>query len=127
MSLFQNVFQDRFNSIDVANLFRSDKNKPRGFSFRDNFTTAQARIDVAQRMGLRYIKAVIDNQDTTNNLTVRTDPDAAALTVPPNSVIIIEDEIHDYIEINPNAVTGVGNFSLTLSDPLELRQSGFLG
>ena len=121
------LFQQRFNSIDVAHLFRADKNKPRAFAFRDNFTTAQARIDVAQRMGLRYIKAVIDNQDTTNNLTVRTDPDAALLTVPPNSVIIIEDEIHDYIEINPNGATGVGNFSLTLADPIELRQSGFLG
>ena len=90
------LFQDNFNSIDVAHLFRADKNKPRGFSFRDNFTTVQARIDVAQRMGLRYIKAVIDNQDTTNNLTVRTDPDAALLTVPPNSVIIIEDEISSF-------------------------------
>lgn len=114
-------------SIDTAHQFRDNKNKPRTQSFRQNFTTAQARIDVSQRMGMNYIKAVVDNQDPTNNLTVRTDPDAEVLTVPPNSVIIIEDEIHSYIEINPNAVTGVGNFSLTLADPIELRNQGFLG
>ena len=78
-------------------------------------------------MGMVYIKAVVDNQDPTNNLTVRTDVDAQLLIVPPNSVIQIEDEIHEYIEINPNAVTGIGNFSLTLADPRQLRRTGFLG
>jgi len=114
-------------SIDVASQFRDQSTKPKTQSFRDNFTTSQSRIDVGQRMGMVYIKAVIDNQDPTNNLTVRTDPNAAALTVPPNSVIVIEDEIHEYLEINPNATTGVGNFSITLADPNELRRGGFLG
>jgi len=121
-------FKDgNFGSIDQANQFRADTTKPKTQAFRDNFTTAQIRIDVSQRMGMRYIKLVIDNQDTTNNLLFRTDPDAAQLTVPPNSVVIVEDEIHDYLEINPNGVTGVGNFSMTLADPLELRAKGFLG
>ena len=114
-------------SIDIFAQFRDQTTKPKTQSFRDNFTTSQSRIDVSQRMGMCYIKAVIDNQDPTNSLTVRTDPNAAALIVPANSVIIIEDEIHDYIEINPNGSTGIGNFSLTLADPFELRRSGFLG
>jgi len=117
----------REGSIDVDAQFRDQTTKPKTQSFRDNFTTAQSRIDVGQRMGMVYIKAVIDNQDPTNNLTVRTDPDAAVLTVPPNSVIVIEDEIHEYLEINPDGVTGVGNFSITLADPNELRLGGFLG
>jgi len=116
-----------FGSIDTANQFRSDTTKPKSQAFRDNFTTAQVRIDTAQRMAMRYIKLVIDNQDPTNNLQFRTDPDAQQLIVPPNSVVIVEDEIHDYLEINPNAVTGVGNFSMTLADPMELRAKGFLG
>jgi len=116
-----------FGSIDTQNQFRADKTKPKTQSFRDNFTTAQVRIDVSQRMGMRYIKLVIDNQDVTNNLFFRTDPDAQQLTIPPNSVVIVEDEIHDFLEINPNAGTGVGNFSMTLADPLELRAEGFLG
>jgi len=116
-----------FGSIDVENQFRADTTKPKTQAFRDNFTTAQVRIDVSQRMGMRYIKLVIDNQDVTNQLQFRTDPDAQQLIVPPNSVVVIEDEIHDYLEINPNAVTGVGNFSMTLADPMELRAKGFLG
>jgi len=114
-------------SIDLASQFRDQNTKPKTQSFRDSFTTSQNRIDVGQRMGMMYIKAVIDNQDPTNNLTVRTDPDAAELIVPPNSVIVIEDEIHEYLEINPHATTGIGNFSLTLADPNELRRGGFLG
>jgi len=124
MAFFSN---GNFGSIDTANQFRADTTKPKSQAFRDNFTTAQVRIDVSQRMGMRYIKLVIDNQDATNNCLFRTDPDAQQLTIPPNSVVIVEDEIHDYLEINPNAVTGVGNFSMTLADPLELRAKGFLG
>ena len=78
-------------------------------------------------MAMNYIKAVIDNQDTTNNLLVRTDPDSVQIIVPPNSVLIIEDEIHSFIQVTPNAVTGAGNFSLTVADPVELRRDGFLG
>ena len=115
------------NSIDVGNLFRADKNKPRTETFRSNFTTAQFRIDTNSRFGMLWIRAVIDNQDPTNQLTVRTDPNAAVLIVPPNSVIVIEDEIHEYLEINPNAATGIGNFSITLADQNELRKTGFLG
>jgi len=121
MSLFNR------NSIDAMNLYRSDKNKPRIETFRDNFTTAQIRISTAQRFGMVYIRAIIDNQDPTNNVTIRTDPQGALLTIPPNSVLEIVDEIHDFLEINPNAVTGVGNFSLSTAVEDDLRKSGFLG
>jgi len=118
---------EKEGSIDISNQFRDQTTKPKTQSFRDAWTLTQVRIDVGQRMGMVYIKAVIDNQDTTNNVTVRTDPNAAALIVPPNSVIVIEDEIHEYLEINPDAVTGIGNFSITLADPNQLRRTGFLG
>jgi len=115
------------NSIDVGNLFRTDKNKPRTETFRDNFTTAQLRIDTNSRFGMIYIRAVIDNQDPTNNITIRTDPQGQLLTIPPNSVLVIENETHSFLEINPNAVTGVGNFSLETAVEDDLRKSGFLG
>jgi len=121
MSLFNR------NSIDAMNLYRSDKNKPRIETFRDNFTVNQIRISTAQRFGMVYIRAIIDNQDPTNNVTIRTDPQGALLTIPPNSVLEIVDEIHDFLEINPNAVTGVGNFSLSTAVEDDLRKSGFLG
>jgi len=115
------------NSIDVGNLFRTDKNKPRTETFRDNFTTAQLRIDTNSRFGMIFIRAVIDNQDPTNNVTIRTDPQGQLLTIPPNSVLVIENETHSFLEINPNAVTGVGNFSLETAVEDDLRKSGFLG
>jgi len=115
------------NSIDVANLFRADKNKPRTETFRDNFTTAQVRISTVQRFGMIWIRAVIDNQDPTNNITIRTDPQGQILTIPPNSVLVIENEHHDFLEINPDGVTGVGNFSLETAVEDDLRKSGFLG
>jgi len=121
MSLFNR------NSIDVTNLYRSDKNKPRIETFRDNFNTAQIRISTAQRFGMVYIRAIIDNQDPSNNVTIRTDPQGALLTIPPNSVLEIVDEIHDFLEINPDGVTGVGNFSLSTAVEDDLRKSGFLG
>jgi len=121
MSLFNR------NSIDAMNLYRSDKNKPRIETFRDNFSTAQVRISTAQRFGMVYIRAIIDNQDPTNNVTIRTDPQGALLTIPPNSVLEIVDEIHDFLEINPDGVTGVGNFSLSTAVEDDLRKSGFLG
>ena len=115
------------NSIDSPNQFRADKNKPKGRGFRLPFTTAVVQIDTAQRMAMVYIKAIVDNQDPTNNLLVRTDPDAEQLIVPPNSVITIEDELHSFIQVTPNAGTGVGLISLTVADEAELRRDGFLG
>ena len=120
-------FSQKSGSIDIANNFRADKNKPKAQAFREAFTTAVVQIDTLQRMSMNYIRAVIDNQDTTNNLLVRTDPDSAQIIVPPNSIIIIEDEIHSFLQVTPNAVTGAGNFSLTVADPEELRREGFLG
>jgi len=95
MSFFNN---GNFGSIDTKAQFRADTTKPKTQAFRDNFTTAQVRIDVSQRMGMRYIRLVIDNQDNANNCLFRTDPDAAQLIIPPNSVIVIEDEIHQTFE-----------------------------
>jgi len=120
-------FRKDVNSLDVANQFTTNKNKPKTQTFRQNFTTARTRIDTSQRLGMSYIRAVIDNQDPTNNLTVRTEPDAPAIIVPPNSVLIIEDEIHSFIDILPNAVTGIGILSLQTADPNVLRETGFLG
>lgn len=113
--------------IDIANVFTSDKNKPKVQTFRQNFTTTLVRIDTGQRLGASYIKAVIDNQDATNSLLIRTEPDAPQITLPANSILIIEDEIHTFLEITPNAATGAGNFSLSTANSEELRRTGFLG
>lgn len=124
MSFFSNLQK---GSIDLANLFSNDRNKPKSQVFRGSFTTTQTRIDTEQRLGMVYIRAVIDNQDPTNSLTIRTEPQAPTITIPPNSVLVLEDEVHSFLEINPNAATGVGDFSLQTADPDGLRKSGFLG
>ena len=78
-------------------------------------------------MGLFYIRAVIDNQDAINELTIRTEPSGDLITIPPNSIGEVVDEIHSFLEINGNAVTGLGLATLTLADPEELRAKGLLG
>ena len=72
------------------------------------FTTAQLRIDSLIQFN-QLIKSVrIENQDSLNNLTYRTQsPSSVLKTVAPNSADNF-DEWTSYLEINPNAVSGVG-------------------
>jgi len=110
----------------MAMEFSPDKNKPKTIPFVQLVTITQFRDDFLQRTNKYIIKIVYDNQDPTNNATIRTVPSGILQTIPPNSLGIIEDEIHAFIEVNPNAVTGSGILTLTLADPDELRKLGLL-
>ena len=106
--------------------FAADTNKPKTSPFLELIATTQFRDDFLQRVGKYIIKIVYDNQDPTNNATIRTVPSGILQTVPPNSLGVIEDEIHSFVEINPNAITGLGILTLTLAEPAELRRLGLL-
>lgn len=75
---------------------------------------------------MRYIELVITNNDPTNALTFRVDPQGSLLTVPVSSQGQIIDEIHEYLEINPNAVTGSGNVRAQLAETVELQRLGLV-
>lgn len=106
--------------------FKTDLQRPKSIPFTQLIGTAQFQDDFLQRVGLYMIQITIDNQDPTNNLTLRTVPSGILLTIPPNSIGIIENEIHSFIEVNPNAVTGSAILSIALSEPAELRRLGLI-
>jgi len=106
--------------------FTADKQKPHTIPFVQIITTTQFRDDFLQRVAQYIIKIVYDNQDPANNATIRTVPSGILQTIPPNSLAVIEDEIHSFVELNPDPVTGTGVLTLTLAEPDELRKFGFL-
>jgi len=107
--------------------FAADTNKPKSSPFVQPITTTQFRDDFLQRVGKYIIQITIDNQDPTNNLTFRTVPSGILQTVPPNSLGVVENEIHAFLEVNPDAVTGNAIVTLALAEPAELRRLGLLG
>jgi len=80
------------------------------------FTTAQQLIDALTQFS-SYIRAFrIVNNDTLNILTYRQGGRSEPLkTVPVSSEVVVEGW-ESFIEINPNAVTGVGLIELDLVD-----------
>ena len=82
----------------------------------------QIRIETLQRFGLHIVEALIDNQDVTNNLTVRKVPSGILATIPPNSLGRIRDEVFSFIEINPDVATGAGVLTLSLATNVESKR-----
>lgn len=108
-------------------MFRSDLNKPKTEPFGDIFTTGVVSFFPAQDRGLVIIRIVIDNQDTTNNLTfTKNGRGGIVFTIPPNALGIIEDEVLTGIRIVPNGATGLGQFTGDLASNAELLTGGFL-
>jgi len=79
-----------------------------------NFTTAQVRHDFLAENG-SYVRAYrVINRDSLNNLTYRQDSaNKAAITLEPLSFDDNEGWT-SYIEVNPNAVTGVGTLEVDI-------------
>jgi len=101
-------------------------NKPKSTSRIVLIGTAQIRIETLQRFGLQIIEALIDNQDASNNLTVRKVPSGVLATIPPNSLGRIRDEVFSFIEVNPDVVTGAGVLTLQLATTAELKRVGLI-
>ena len=85
------------------------------FSTRpENFTTAQLRIDSLIQFG-KLIKSIrIENNDTTNNLTWRTQSPSNILRILAPSAVDEVDEWTSYLEINGNGATGTGQLEMDL-------------
>jgi len=104
----------------------ANKSQPKTTSRLVLIGTAQIRIETLQRFGLNIMEALIDNQDVTNNITVRKVPSGVLETVPPNSLGRIRDEVFSFIEINPDATTGAGVLTLKLVSTDELKRVGLI-
>lgn len=91
-------------------------------------TIATARItrDFLQEQGLYWIKATVTNLDATNNLVITKEPFGTPDRIPPNSLGVIENEIHTFLDILPDPVTGNATMTLELVEGSELRRMGLL-
>jgi len=104
----------------------SSSTKPKTTSRMVLIGTTQIRIETLQRFGLSIIEALVDNQDVSNNITVRKVPSGVLATIPPNSLGRIRDEVFSFIEINPDATTGAGVLTLQLATNAELKRVGLI-
>lgn len=104
----------------------SSKSRPKTTSRLVLIGTAQIRIETLQRFGLNIVEALIDNQDSSNDITVRKAPSGILATIPPNSLGRIRDEVFSFIEINPDAASGAGVLTLQLATTEELKRVGLI-
>ncbi len=107
--------------------FTSDKGRPRIENFSQVIALVEINFFPALTKGKVAIRAVIDNQDVTNNLTfVKNGRGGSIFVVPPNSLAVIDNEILEALVITPNATTGVGLLTADLSFRKDLIANGFL-
>lgn len=84
--------------------------------------TAQIRHDSLLEWGLLIKSVKITNNDTLAVLTVRTNsPSNGLISVDPASELVIE-EWTSYLELNPNAVSGVGQIEIDLVQSKDARK-----
>ena len=87
------------------------------------FTTATIRRETLLEFNKLYKRAVIENNDTANQVLVRVEPFGTQKIVPASSRLEIE-EWHSFLEVVPDAVTGTGRIELDLVDQEEAIQRG---
>lgn len=88
--------------------------------------TAQIRRDFLQELGMHMVKLQIDNLDALNPLTFRVEPFGTLETIPISTRGDLIDEIHHFLEINPDAVSGTGNAFVFLAPIEELQKKGLI-
>jgi len=107
--------------------FSDDKNKPKIEARDQQFTTTAIDFFPALDRGMVIIRATIDNQDSTNNLTFsKNGRGGTEFIVPPNSIALIENEIITGFRITPNGTTGQGIVSADLAVRNTLEKEGFI-
>lgn len=93
------------------------------YTMPEGVGVAQIRHDTLLEFRTICKELKITNNDGVNNITYRTQsPSAVLRTCPPNSEVVIT-EWTNYIEINPNAVTGSGLIEMDLVDSKEARKN----
>jgi len=106
--------------------FSDDKNKPKTLTEDIQFTTSVVRLSPGDQRGMMGIRATIDNQDPTNNLTfTKNGVGGTSYIIPPNSIGVIEGELIKSITVTPNATTGVGLLSMDMTTLKILKDGGF--
>lgn len=110
----------------MSSFFSPNNTKPKTTTLPLTGTTSQFKTDTLLVYGLRYMHVFINNKDPIANLTIKTEPNGTDITIPPLAQGTVEDEIHNYIEINPNAVSGNYEARLQLVSTEELKRLGLI-
>ena len=113
-----------FNTGQV--LFADQQNKVKLVPVNIPFTTTTITRDFLQEFGMHMVRLVIDNNDGTNPLTFRVEPFGQLQTIPISTRGELTDEIHSFLQINPNAVTGQGLAVAYLAPIEEVARMGLI-
>lgn len=105
-------------------LFAGSKIAIRTVSVPIPFTTLTITRDFLQELGLQMVLLTIDNNDGTNPLQFRVEPFGQLRTIPINTRGTLTDEVHSFLQIIPNAVTGNGIAYAYLAPTKELTEAG---
>ena len=108
-------------------LFSDQENKPRTVKIPISFTTVQVTREFLLQFGLRMVRLVINNRDAAAQLTFRVEPSGTLEIIPPSTRGELTDEKHSFLEINPNAVTGIGEAFAFCAPTIELERKKLLG
>lgn len=102
--------------------FTGDKNRPKTVTFPIVIGIAQIVRDFLQEFGFHYIGFRLNNRDAAAAVTFRTEPFGTLQTIPASTTGILTDEVHEFLEINPDAVTGAGEIFVELATLEELSK-----
>ncbi len=113
-----------FNTGQV--LFADQTNKIRTLKIPIPFTTAQILRDFLKEFGMQLVLLIINNRDVVNELTFRLEPSGILERIPAATRGTVTDEVHSFLEVNPDGVTGLGEIIAFVSPTKELLRLGLL-
>lgn len=113
-----------FNTGQV--LFAGTTTAIRTVPLRIPIALLQITRDFLLELGLHYVLMTIDNNDAINILQFRTEEFGTLQTIPIQTRGTLTDEIHHFLQIIPNAVTGTGLVTVYLAPIEEIRRLGLV-
>jgi len=90
------------------------------------FTTVQILRDFLLQNGMQMVLLIINNRDTVNEITFRLEPAGILERIPASTRGTVTDEVHNFLEINPDGVTGLGEAFAYVAPTAELARLGLV-
>lgn len=113
-----------YNSGQV--LFADQTIKIRTVKIPVSFTTTEIFRDFLLEFGMQMVLLIINNRDTTNELTFRLEPSGIIERIPVSTKGTLTDEIHNFLQVTPDPVTGLGEFFAYVAPTKEILRLGLI-
>ncbi len=107
-------------------LFADQTTKIRVAKIPIPFTTIEIFRDFLKQMGMQMVLLIINNRDVVNELTFRLEPSGIVERIPASTRGTITDEIHNFLQVTPDPVTGVGEIIAFVAPTKELLRLGLI-